>query len=65
MLEIKNIHKSFGDNEILKGVDLAIDKGDVVVILGPSGSGKTTLLRCVNFLEKADQGHATFGDIKM
>ena len=56
MLKIKNIHKSFGDNEILKGVDLSIDKGDVVVILGPSGSGKTTLLRCINFLEKADRG---------
>ncbi|MFJ7734281.1 amino acid ABC transporter ATP-binding protein [Lysinibacillus sp. NPDC097231] len=65
MLDIKNIHKSFGDNEILKGVDLAIDKGDVVVILGPSGSGKTTLLRCINFLEKADQGHATFDDIQV
>lgn len=63
MLEIKNIHKSFGPNEILKGVDLKIEKGDVVVILGPSGSGKTTLLRCINFLEKADQGHANFGDI--
>lgn len=65
MLEIKNIHKSFGANEILKGVDLVIDKGDVVVILGPSGSGKTTLLRCINFLEKADQGHGTFGDIEV
>ncbi|KOO50000.1 amino acid ABC transporter ATP-binding protein [Viridibacillus arvi] len=63
MLSIKNVHKSFGNNEILKGVDLSIDKGDVVVILGPSGSGKTTLLRCLNFLEKADQGHATFGEI--
>lgn len=63
MLNVKNVHKSFGKNEILKGVDISIDKGDVVVILGPSGSGKTTLLRCLNFLEKADQGHAIFGDI--
>ena len=60
MLEIRDVHKSFGKTEILKGVDLTIDKGDVVVILGPSGSGKTTLLRCINFLEKADQGHAYF-----
>lgn len=65
MLEIKNIHKSFGKNEILKGVDININKGDVVVILGPSGSGKTTLLRCINFLEKADQGTAKFGDIEV
>ncbi|MEK4228312.1 amino acid ABC transporter ATP-binding protein [Solibacillus sp. FSL H8-0538] len=63
MLEIKNIHKSFGKNEILKGVDLTIDQGDVVVILGPSGSGKTTLLRCINFLERADEGTANFGEI--
>lgn len=63
MLDIKNVHKSFGKSEILKGIDLNINKGDVVVILGPSGSGKTTLLRCINFLEKADQGHALFGDI--
>ena len=51
MLEIKNVHKTFGENEILKGVDLTIDKGDVVVILGPSGSGKTTLLRCINCIK--------------
>ncbi|MEQ8198429.1 MAG: amino acid ABC transporter ATP-binding protein [Clostridiaceae bacterium] len=63
MLEIRNIHKAFGKNEILKGVDLKIDKGDVVVVLGPSGSGKTTLLRCINFLEKPDEGHALFGNI--
>ncbi|WP_462410787.1 amino acid ABC transporter ATP-binding protein [Neobacillus sp. Marseille-QA0830] len=63
MLEINNIHKSFGNNEILKGVHLKIDKGDVVVILGPSGSGKTTLLRCINFLERADEGQAIFGEI--
>ena len=59
MLEIRDIKKSFGDNLILDGVDLTINKGDVVVILGPSGSGKTTLLRCINFLERADQGQAT------
>lgn len=63
MLEIQNIHKSFGKNEILKGVNLKIDKGDVVVILGPSGSGKTTLLRCINFLEKADSGDAIFDNV--
>lgn len=63
MLEIKGIQKSFGENLILNGVDLTINKGDVVVILGPSGSGKTTLLRCLNFLERADAGEATYGDI--
>ena len=65
MLEIKDVHKSFGDNQILKGVDVTIDKGDVVVILGPSGSGKTTLLRCINFLETANQGQAIFGDTEL
>jgi L-cystine transport system ATP-binding protein len=65
MLEIKNVHKTFGKNEILKGVDLTIDKGDVVVILGPSGSGKTTLLRCINFLERADVGTANFDNIQV
>ena len=61
MLEIRNIKKSFGALEVLKGVDLTVNKGDVVAILGPSGSGKTTLLRCLNFLEKADRGTLTFG----
>lgn len=63
MLEIKNVHKRFGDNEILKGVDLKIEKGDIIVILGPSGSGKTTLLRCINFLERAEQGSINFDGI--
>ena len=56
MLKVKNVHKSFGENEILKGVDLTVEKGDVVVIIGPSGSGKTTFLRCLDFLETADEG---------
>ncbi len=56
MVELKNIHKSFGSNHILKGVNMSIGKGDVVVILGPSGSGKTTLLRTINFLDAADEG---------
>ncbi len=60
MLEIKGIRKSFGGLEVLKGVDLKVEKGDVVAILGPSGSGKTTLLRCVNFLETANDGVMTF-----
>jgi len=62
MIEIKGIHKAFGKNEVLKGVDVKVNKGEVVVILGPSGSGKTTLLRCVNFLEKADDGELTIGE---
>ncbi len=60
MLEIKGIQKSFGKLEVLKGVDLKVNKGDVVAILGPSGSGKTTLLRCINFLETATGGTLTF-----
>lgn len=64
MLKVTNVHKSFGKNEILKGVDLVVEKGDVVVILGPSGSGKTTLLRTIDFLETADSGELVFDDIK-
>ena len=60
MLEIKNIKKSFGTLDVLKGVNLSITKGDVVTILGPSGSGKTTLLRCINFLEEANEGEMIF-----
>ena len=60
MLEVHDIHKAFGEREVLRGVSLAVDKGSVVAILGPSGSGKTTLLRCINFLEKADGGRLVF-----
>lgn len=64
MLRITNVHKSFKKNKILKGVDLTVNKGDVVVILGPSGSGKTTLLRTIAFLETADKGELEFDEIK-
>lgn len=60
MIKIRNIHKTFGNNPVLKGIDLDIEKGQVVVILGPSGSGKTTFLRCLNALELAEQGTIEF-----
>lgn len=60
MLEIKNLRKSFDGLEVLKGISLSVDRGDVISILGPSGGGKTTFLRCVNFLEKADGGEMVF-----
>lgn len=61
ILEVKNIHKSFGNNEVLKGIDFSLDKGDVLVIIGSSGSGKTTLLRCLNFLETPNVGSISVG----
>ena len=60
MLEIENVRKSFGSLEVLRGVSLSVEPGDVVAILGPSGSGKTTLLRCINFLESAGDGTMHF-----
>ena len=62
MIKVTNIHKAFGSNQVLKGIDLTIEKGKVVVILGPSGSGKTTFLRCLNALEIPDQGVIAFDD---
>ena len=60
MVEVNGIKKSFGGTEVLKGVDIKVEQGDVVAILGPSGSGKTTLLRCMNFLERAQAGQLVF-----
>ena len=62
MLEVKNIYKSFGENQVLKGVNFSVEKGDVIAVLGSSGSGKTTLLKCISFLEPADKGEITFDD---
>lgn len=56
MIDVKGVHKSFGDLEVLKGIDLEVEAGAVTVILGPSGSGKSTLLRSINHLEKVDRG---------
>ena len=61
-LEIKNLYKSFGNTEVLKGINVDIEKGEVVSIIGSSGSGKTTLLRCINFLETPDKGVMTLDD---
>ncbi|MBU3201293.1 amino acid ABC transporter ATP-binding protein [Clostridium estertheticum] len=65
MINIQNLHKSFGDNEILKGIDLNIKKGETTIVIGPSGSGKTTLLRCINLLEIPNIGTISIGDIEL
>ena len=57
MIDIENLHKSFGDVHVLKGIDLNIKEKEVVAIIGPSGSGKSTLLRCMNYLEEPTQGN--------
>ena len=62
LLEVKNIKKSFGKVEVLKGVSFSLEKGQVLAIIGSSGSGKTTLLRCLNFLETPDNGTISVGD---
>lgn len=61
-LEVKNIQKSFGKTEVLKGIDFSLEKGEVLALIGSSGSGKTTLLRCLNFLETPDKGTISVKD---
>ena len=63
MIKITNIHKKFGKNEVLKGIDLTVQEQEVVVVIGPSGSGKSTLLRCVNALEHFQEGTIEVADM--
>lgn len=63
IVEVKNVYKRFGSNEVLRGMDLVVEEGEVVVLMGPSGSGKSTLLRCMTFLEEPDQGTVTIDGI--
>ena len=63
LIKIENLHKSFGKNEVLKGINLEIKRGEVVVIIGPSGSGKSTLLRSMNLLEEATKGKVIFEEV--
>ncbi|QTG91959.1 amino acid ABC transporter ATP-binding protein [Vibrio fluvialis] len=65
MITLSNIHKRFGNAEVLKGIDITINQGEIIVIIGSSGTGKSTLLRCVNFLEQADQGRITIDDVSV
>lgn len=65
MIQVKGVYKSFGKQQVLKGIDLTVEKGEVVVLLGPSGSGKTTFLRCLNFLEHPDDGEITIGETRV
>ncbi|WP_049941810.1 ATP-binding cassette domain-containing protein [Haloterrigena turkmenica] len=65
MLRIDDLYKSYGDEEVLKGIDLEIDRGDVEVLVGPSGSGKSTLLRCLNRLTEVDSGDIYLGDLEV
>ncbi|MGI8780725.1 MAG: amino acid ABC transporter ATP-binding protein [Solirubrobacteraceae bacterium] len=62
MIEIRELHKSFGDLEVLKGIDFRVAEGEVVCVIGPSGSGKSTLLRCINLLETPTAGEVVIGE---
>lgn len=65
MIDVKNLKKRFGDNQVLRGITEHIDKGEKVVIIGPSGSGKSTFLRCLNMLETPSSGEIIFENVSM
>ncbi len=65
IVQAKQVRKSFGDNEVLKGIDLEVEKGEVVCIIGPSGSGKSTFLRCLNGLEEINEGKISISDYEI
>ena len=65
MIYVKDLHKNFGDNEILKGVSIHIEKGECVVVIGPSGSGKSTFLRCLNKMEDSTSGEITIDGMNL
>lgn len=65
LIEVKNLHKSFGENQVLRGIDVSIQKGEVVVVIGPSGSGKSTFLRCLNLLEQPTDGQIIFDGVDL
>jgi polar amino acid transport system ATP-binding protein len=65
MIELSNVHKSFGRNEVIKGISASVEKGEVVCIIGPSGSGKSTILRCINGLESYDSGEILVEGLKV
>lgn len=65
ILEIKNLVKRFGDNEVLKDISVEVKKGEVIAVIGPSGSGKSTLLRCINYLEEPDSGYINLEELSI
>jgi polar amino acid transport system ATP-binding protein len=65
MIQLSDVHKAFGDHQVLRGVDFSVARGEVVCLIGPSGSGKSTALRCINGLERFDRGAISVDEIAL